>query len=103
MTNSEKPMNVSECDRYSVADKVVVRRIGSDTLLVPVTGSAAGARVFPINESALTIWNAIVDGGTLRSAAEALVKEYGLDMDTAVADSARCVGMFLDEGLIEIL
>ena len=86
---------------YAVCGKVVIRRIGSDTLLVPVSGPAAGGRVFPVNESALTVWNGLLDGGTVRSAADALVEQYGIEREQALADSRECAERFAGEELLE--
>lgn len=81
--------------------RVVTRKIGSDVLLVPVSGPSAGGRVFPVNESALVVWNALVDGASLRDAAGALVAKYGIDEETALADSEACARCFLKEKLLK--
>ena len=94
---------IKECndEAYQICGRVVVRQIGRDTLLVPVSGPASGGRVFPINESALTVWNALSATGTARHAADALVQEFGIDGEEALADSRECLSTFLNEGLIE--
>lgn len=90
-----------ESATFNVCGRIVVRTIGSDTLLVPVSGPVAGGRVFPINDSALTVWNALSVAGTARHAADALVQEFGIDGEEALADSRECLATFLNEGLIE--
>ncbi len=87
--------------RFRVKGKVVVRRIGEDSLLVPVSGSAAGARVYPVNVSALSIWNCLVGGCSVQMAAEKLVETYGISAMVALSDSRECAGRFVLEGLLE--
>ncbi len=87
--------------RYAVSGRVVVRKIGGDTLLVPVSGTAAGGRVYPVNETAEVVWACLAGGGTVRQAADALMARYDVAEDQALADCGECVQVFLDEGLIE--
>jgi hypothetical protein len=101
MIAPEKPMDFSDDAVFSVCGKVVVRRIGSDTLLVPVSGPSAGGRVFPVNDSACIVWCCLAAGGSVRSAADTLVQEYGIDRDEALADSRECIRTFLNEELVE--
>lgn len=101
MSDGTKNLNLSGDATFGICGRVVVRRIGSDTLLVPVSGPAAGGRVFPVNDSALCVWNSLAEGGTVCAASEALVEQYGIDPKQALADSRECAGDFLNEGLIE--
>lgn len=94
-------MMKSAKERYRVSGRVVNRKIGGDTLLVPVSGTAAGGRVYPVNETAEVVWACLADGGTVGQAAEALVARYEVAPDQALADCEACVQVFLDEGLIE--
>jgi len=87
--------------RFKVSGRVVIRKIGGDTLLVPVSGTAAGGRVYPVNETAEVVWACLADGGTVRQAAEALVARYDVPQDQALADCGECVQVFVDEALIE--
>lgn len=94
--------NVVSADAaYRVCGRVVIRRIGSDTLLVPVSGSEAGGRVFPVNESALIVWESVAGSGTVQAAAEALVDRYALPIEKALEDCKVCINTFLNEGLLE--
>lgn len=93
-------MTVSE-DRYGNANKVVIRTIGDDILLVPVGGSAAGVRVYPLNETAEVVWRCLSTGGSVPEAADALVALFDVSKVQALADSQECADVFLDELLIE--
>ena len=92
-----------EKQTFRVSGRVVIRRIGEDTLLVPVSGTAAGGLVYPVNETAEVVWTCLADGGTAGQAADALVARYEVSPDQAVADCEACVQVFLDEGLIEVV
>jgi len=94
-------LNLSGDVAFTVCGKVVIRRIGSDTLLIPVSGPAAGGRVFPLNESALTLWNCLIEGGTVRQAAERLTEQFLVDEEKAFEDCRECLGTFIHEGLVE--
>ena len=87
--------------RYAINGRVVMRTIGEDTLLVPVSGDVAGVRVFPLNETAEVVWRCLSDGGSVREAAEALMDCYDVSLSEAQTDSEECVRVLLDERLIE--
>ncbi len=98
---SETELKEMENTTYQPCGKVVVRKIGGDVLLVPVSGPAAGGRVFPINDSALVVWNSLTEGEKVCAAAGKLVREYGIDEKMALADSRECVERFVAEKLLE--
>jgi hypothetical protein len=80
----------------------VVRTIGDETLLVPVSGFPAGARVYPVNPTALTIWNCLSEGGTICRAAERLAERFAVpSLKEALADSEACARAFVAESLLE--
>ena len=86
---------------YRMRGRVVVRRIGADSLLVPVSGAAAGGNVYPVNETALCVWNCISSGGTARQAARQLTASYRVTEPQALIDCRACIQAFLEESLIE--
>jgi len=87
--------------QYRVCGKVVLRRMGGDTLLVPVSGEAAGGRVYPLNKTAEEVWSCLVDGGTPASAAAQLSQRYAVSEEQALKDCQSCVRAFVDEKLLE--
>lgn len=87
--------------RYRMRGRVVVRKIGVDTLLVPVSGNAAGGRVYPVNETAAVVWTSLVADGTVHQAAEALVACFDVSANQAREDCEACVQAFIDEALLE--
>lgn len=90
-------------ERYLVSGRVVLRRIGEDVLLVPVSGPAAtgGGRVYPLNETARTIWERLVAGCTIPLIVDEFVSAYDVSRDQAQMDVDACVETFLSEGLLE--
>ncbi len=94
-------MERAEDKQYKMQGRVAIRRIGSDTFLVPVSGLAAGGRVFPLNESAECIWECLSQGGTPSSAAERVVARFEVDKDTALADCVACAEELLEQKLLE--
>lgn len=94
---------ISSFDRFKVSGHVVLRRIGEDVLLVPVSGPAAvaGGRVYPLNATAEAIWARLVAGDTISGIAEALGSRYDVPREQIEADVFDCVGTFLSEDLLE--
>ncbi len=86
--------------KYVVNGRVVVRRIAEDILLVPISGPAAGACVYPVNPTALAVWECLSAGGTLAEAAERLVRQFGATPAQSLEDSAACAESFLAESLL---
>jgi hypothetical protein len=88
---------------YVVNGKVVLRHIGQDVLLVPVSGRAAGdgGRVYPINETAEAIWEGASSGKSHDAVVDALAKRYDIPIETVEADVKACIHTFVSEGLLE--
>ena len=72
---------------YRMQGKVVLRRIGADRLLVPVSGDVAREScVFPVNETGEFIWKSLAQGQTLDETAQALAAEFTVSPADAQAD-----------------
>ncbi len=88
--------------KYQPVGRVVVRKIGEDTLLVPVSGMAAtGGRVYPMNETAEFLWNVFSEGATVDQAAAELTERYDVAEEESRADTLSCLHAFLEEALLE--
>ena len=75
---------------YRPVGRVVVRRIGPDRLLVPVSGLAAqGNAVFPINETGEFLWSRLAQGITPEQAAAELAAEFAVESAAALADAVE--------------
>ncbi len=88
--------------RYKTAGRAVVRRIGEDVLLVPVSGKTAHLnRVFPLNETGAAIWESLSRGRTLDETAGSLADAFKVDRAQAMKDSEAFAAELVDEGLLE--
>jgi hypothetical protein len=101
-TQDDRAIHMTDCE-YKVSGRVVVRHIGQDVLLVPVSGGAAGdgGRVYPINETAEAIWEGVASGKSHESVVGDLVERYDIPKETAEADVGECIQTFVSEGLLE--
>ncbi|MGD9611313.1 MAG: PqqD family protein [Kiritimatiellia bacterium] len=87
---------------YRMNGKVVLRRIGADRLLVPVSGPAAREScVFPVNATGEFIWNGLTNGQTLDETAAALAAEFAVAPDEARADCREFADKLLAQRLLE--
>jgi hypothetical protein len=87
---------------YQMKGRVVLRRIGEDRLLVPVSGGAAREPcVFPVNETGEFLWARLLEGRTADEAAAALAAEFDVEPEAARADAREFVETLLQQGLIE--
>lgn len=82
--------------------KVVLRRIGADCLLVPVSGDAAREScVFPVNETGEFIWTCLASGQTLDETAAAVAAEFAVALDEARIDCREFADKLLAQRLLE--
>lgn len=87
---------------YRPVGRVVVRTIGDEVLLVPVSGPPAGARVYPVNPTARAIWDSLSAGETVSRATERLAERFEVPSKAAaLADCEACARAFVAESLLE--
>ena len=87
---------------YRAKGRVVLRRIGEDRLLVPVSGDAARENcVFPINETGEFIWERLAKGQGLSEVAQALTDFFEVSAAQAQADCRKFVADLLAQQLLE--
>ena len=93
---------MSEPTIYRMKGRVVLRRIGEDRLLVPVSGDAARENcVFPVNETGEFIWDCLAKGQTLVETAAAVAAAFAVTPETARADCLEFAERLLAQRLIE--
>lgn len=81
---------------------MVLRRIGKDQLLVPVSGSIARTNaVFPLNVTGAFIWERVSAGQTVEEVAKALAGEFNVSIDQAIQDASSFIDLLLHEKLLE--
>ncbi len=96
-------MNIQEISgaHFGVHGRVVMRRIGEDRLLVPVSGTAAGGCVYPVNETAAAIWTCLAAGKTVQATAATLMEAYAVSDTEALQDVEASARAFVEEGLLD--
>ena len=88
--------------RFRITGRVVLRRIGEDRLLVPVSGVAARENgVFPINETGEFMWNCLAQGRTPEETAAAVAAEFAVSPEDALSDCREFAARLLAQRLIE--
>ena len=87
---------------YRMTGKVVLRRIGEDRLLVPVSGGVARENcVFPINETGAFIWESLTKGRPLDETAASMAAEFAVSPEDALSDCREFAERLLAQRLIE--
>ncbi len=82
--------------------RVVLRRMGEDCLLVPVSGMAAQENcVFPINETGVFIWERLSAGQPLEEVAQAMAGAFDVSPEVALADCRTYAAELMDQQLLE--
>lgn len=80
----------------------MLRRIGEDRLLVPVSGDAARENcVFPLNETGEFIWGCLTTGRTLDETAAAVAAAFAVAPEDALADCREFAEYLMAQRLIE--
>ncbi len=88
---------------YRMRGRVVLRRIGEDRLLVPVSGDAAQAScVFPLNETGVFIWESLTTGQSLENTARAVARTFEVSPEEALADCEEYAKELLTQHLLEV-
>ena len=89
---------------YRPAGRIVIRHIGEDQLLVPISGMAASGNViFPVNETGLFVWERICSGETLTQVAQGLSDVFSVRSEQCVLDCEEIIQQFVDHKLLEII
>lgn len=89
---------------YRMKGRVVLRRIGEDHLLVPVSGDAARENcVFPLNETGEFLWARLSQGVPLAEAARAVAGEFTVSFDAALADCREYAEALVAQRLLEVV
>ena len=88
---------------YHPVGRVVTRRIGSDTLLVPVSGSAASENaVFPVNGTGLFAWERLSAGKSIDETACAMSEMFDVEVELARTDCVDLVKNLVDQNLLQV-
>lgn len=89
--------------RYQMRGRVVLRRVGQDRLLVPVSALPEHHnRIYPVNESGELIWQSLAGGGTLAEAAAAVTTTFQVEREAALQDCEAFAKELCGAGLLEV-
>ena len=82
--------------------RVVLRHIGVDRLLVPVSGDAARENcVFPLNDTGEFIWERLSTGRPAEQVAQEVARTFEVPQETALSDCQEYAGELVAQRLLE--
>ena len=88
---------------YRHAAEVVIRRIAGEAILVPIRNRVGDLdSIFTMNETAITIWEAIDGNTALHDVIDRVCDDYEVDAKTAAADTREIVMSLIEAGLLEV-
>jgi len=72
---------------YNLKSKFVAREVGSELILVPLTGNVAQmSEMFTMNETAKFIWENISEKTTVDELENSMTETFDIDRETAARD-----------------
>lgn len=87
---------------FKPAGQIVLRRIGDESLLVPVSGTAAQSnRIYPLNATGAAIWEALVRGDTFKEIATEISRSFDVATAQAETDCRAFIDALIQEELLE--
>ena len=90
-------------DRGSDGKSFVTRRIASETILVPVTGTVADlTSVYTLNDVGSFIWHLIDGRRTAQAIADAVSAEYDVSLEQAAEDVEELLATLEANGLARL-
>jgi hypothetical protein len=104
MQNSESQHETSPLrERYVRSQSVVSRRIGGESLIVPVRGKVGDlASIYSFNGSGTLLWESLASSQSFTGLAEILEHEYTVEHAQAAHDVKQFLNDAMNAGLIEI-
>lgn len=88
--------------KYRQAPNIVARRLGEETLLVPVKGNLADMRqVFTLNATAEAVWQALAAPLDLDGIVARLCEAFHVEEATARADAQELLEQMSARGLVQ--
>lgn len=87
--------------RFARALDIVSRRVGGETILVPVRAGIVEQRcLFTLNETASLVWKRLGRPRTVDQLADSLVREFAVSPARARTDVGRLVRLLRAEGCV---
>lgn len=89
--------------RFTKDSELVTRRIAGETIIVPVRSHVGDLEsIYSLNETASFLWELIDGRRTVRQLADALVEQYDVSPDQAMADVAELAESLEPAGLVRL-
>ena len=89
--------------RFVAATGLVSRRIGEQTILVPITSGIGDLdAIYTLSEVGSRVWSLLQSPCSLRTIGTTLAAEYDVTEDVVAADVAKFVGELADAGLVSV-
>ncbi len=93
--------SVSLNTRFSKSDDFVTRKVGGDTLIVPIKGGISDLEaIYTLNEVGSLIWTLIDGERTAEQIVYAICADYEVNRETATADVLTLITELETEGII---
>lgn len=87
---------------YVRSQEVVTRKIGAETLIVPVrSGVGDLGSIYSLNELGSFIWEKLAEASTVEEIASAIAAEYAVTREIAERDADRLLAEMLSADLVE--
>jgi hypothetical protein len=98
------PGLAAEQQLFIRSQSVVARVVARETLIVPIRGKVGDlASIYRFNATGTLVWKCLESPRTLEELADALAREYKIDL----ADAKQDIGKFMSEmqsvGLVDVL
>lgn len=100
--NTENPKPKTQNPAFQPAGRVVLRHIGDEHLLIPVSGTAAQSnRIYPLNETGAAIWEGLARGKRIKEIAKDISRTFNVTPEQAETDCRAFVKELIKEALLE--
>lgn len=102
--SSESARSTISSDRRFVAHTgVVTRRIGNETILVPVSSRVGDLdAIYTLTEVGSSVWALLREPASLRQIADVVCAEYDVTSDVALKDVAEFLDVLLAKKLVDV-
>ncbi|MBP9988697.1 MAG: PqqD family protein [Ruminococcus sp.] len=87
--------------KYKLKDGFVVRKIGPQTMAVPIgerTSEIHG--LIALNETGEYLWNILRNGADKETLVQSLIQEYEVNSDLAAEDVNKFIDMLKEQGVL---
>jgi hypothetical protein len=102
--SSDSARSMTTRDRRFVAHTgLVSRRIGHETILVPVSSRVGDLdAIYTLTDAGSTVWALLREPVTVQQIAEALCAEYDVTSAVALSDAAEFLDLLVAKNLIDV-